>query len=211
DVNRGLVDAGRHNVAATFAPSGAEATPETALSAVVSEVADLGPALVSGGGPEWNKVGDCIHSYLAAPLESLDAAMKQQVAARLVTNWSVGAVVSPEQVVECGERWQRYLRDDLGATAVDSEVPFTWTNDAHQRAQGWIDQLVTVPGDNGDRQIIVDHKTYPGTDPTGHVAAKYLGQMEVYRRALTDITGTPPARILIHLPLLGSVVEVDLV
>ncbi|MDN6536183.1 MAG: ATP-dependent DNA helicase II, partial [Corynebacterium variabile] len=211
DVDRGLVDAGRDIVPATIAPSGAEATPETALGTVVREIADLGPALVSGGGPEWNKVGDCIHSYLAAPLESLDAAMKQQVAARLVTNWSVGAVVSPEQVVECGERWQRYLRDDLGATAVDSEVPFTWTNDAHQRAQGWIDQLVTVPGDNGDRQIIVDHKTYPGTDPTGHVAAKYLGQMEVYRRALTDITGTPPARILIHLPLLGSVVEVDLV
>ncbi|MGO2689716.1 MAG: UvrD-helicase domain-containing protein [Corynebacterium variabile] len=211
DIDRGLVDAGRDIVPATIAPSGAEATPETALGTVVREIADLGPALVSGGGPEWNKVGDCIHSYLAAPLESLDAAMKQQVAARLVTNWSVGAVVSPEQVVECGERWQRYLRDDLGATAVDSEVPFTWTNDAHQRAQGWIDQLVTVPGDNGDRQIIVDHKTYPGTDPTGHVAAKYLGQMEVYRRALTDITGTPPARILIHLPLLGSVVEVDLV
>jgi ATP-dependent exoDNAse (exonuclease V) beta subunit len=108
--------------------------------------------------------------------------------------------------VECGERWQRFLHEDLAATAVNSEVPFTWTNDDHQRAQGWIDQLVTT----ADGQIIVDHKTYPGADPTGHVAAKYLGQMAVYRQAITDITGTVPARILIHLPLLGSVVEVQL-
>jgi ATP-dependent exoDNAse (exonuclease V) beta subunit len=206
DVDREPVDPGREVIAATFAPSGAEAAPETALGAVVCEVADLGPALVSGGGPEWNKVGDCIHSYLAAPLDSFDAAMKQQVATRLVTNWGVGAVVSPDQVVECGERWQRFLHEDLAATAVNSEVPFTWTNDDHQRAQGWIDQLVTT----ADGQIIVDHKTYPGADPTGHVAAKYLGQMAVYRQAITDITGTVPARILIHLPLLGSVVEVQL-
>ncbi|WP_297006193.1 exodeoxyribonuclease V subunit beta [uncultured Corynebacterium sp.] len=213
DVDRGVADSGCEIVSATFAPSGAEASAELAAGALVREVADLGPALVSGGGPEWNKVGDCIHSYLAAPLDSLDDAVKQQVAARLVTNWGVGAVVTAEQVVECGERWQRFLHESLGATAVDSEVPFTWANADHQRAQGWIDQLVTVAGggDSGDdRQIIVDHKTYPGGDPVGHVRKNYLGQMDVYRQALTDITGTAPARILIHLPLLGSVVEVEL-
>ena len=114
-----------------------------------------------------------------------------------------------------------YVTGTLGATAVASEVPFTWTNEDDQRAQGWLDQLLTVPGNDGgggtgdtraaaDRRIIVDHKTYPGTDPVGHVIANYLGQMAVYRDALTAIDGVPPAAVLIHLPLLGTVLTVEL-
>lgn len=210
DRDRGPVPVDRTPVPATFAPSGAVADDALTDAAEVVTVADLGPALVERGGKEWNLVGDCVHSYLAAPLASLDDAVKTQVAERLIASWRVGDKVTAAQVVECGERWLRFLDGTLHVTAVDSEVPFTWTNEAHQRAEGWIDQLLTVPGDAGDGRIIVDHKTYPGADPVGHVRANYIGQMDVYRRALTEITGTAPARILIHLPLLGQVLEVVL-
>jgi hypothetical protein len=40
--------------------------------------------------------------------------------------------------------------------------------------------------------------------------ANYLGQMAVYRDALTAIDGVAPAAVLIHLPLLGTVLAVDL-
>jgi hypothetical protein len=205
-------------VPATFAPSGAEAGKELTAGARVSVLADLGAPLVTGGGAEWDKVGDCIHSYLAAPLSALTADQRLAVATRLVTRWGVGDRVTPEQVVACGDRWSDFVTGTLGATEVSSEVPFTWTNPAGQRAQGWLDQLLTVPGndsagDSGtaaDRRIIVDHKTYPGTDPVGHVVANYLGQMAVYRDALTAIDGVAPAAVLIHLPLLGTVLAVDL-
>ncbi len=208
-------------VPATFAPSGAVADEDLAAGARVSVRADLGAPLVTGGGEEWNKVGDCIHSYLAAPLGALSADQRITVATRLVTRWGVGDRVTPEQVVACGDRWSDYVTGTLGATAVASEVPFTWTNRNDQRAQGWLDQLLTVPGNDGgggtgdtraaaDRRIIVDHKTYPGTDPVGHVIANYLGQMAVYRDALTAIDGVAPAAVLIHLPLLGTVLAVDL-
>jgi ATP-dependent helicase/nuclease subunit A len=124
----------------------------------------------------------------------------------LVGAWGVGGTVTPEQVVECGNRWTRWVTDRYPGATVASEVPFTWTNDAGQRAEGWLDQLLST--DRG--RIIVDHKTYPGTDPVGHVKENYLGQMEVYRDALTAVDGVAPAAILIHLPLLGKVLEVTL-
>lgn len=191
---------------ATFAPSGAVATKELAAAAVVREFADLGPALVDRGGQGWDRVGDCVHSYLAAPLAALDSGMKLQVAERLITSWKVGGTVTAAQVVECGERWIRFLDETLHVTDVASEVPFTWTNADHQRAEGWLDQLLTTSAG----RIIVDHKTYPGADPVGHVRERYLGQMDVYRRALTEIIDEAPAQILIHLPLLGTVLEVVL-
>jgi ATP-dependent helicase/nuclease subunit A len=206
DVERGGVPAERDSIPATFAASSVTASEETTATATVTEVADLGEPLTSGGGEEWNKVGDCIHSYLAAPLEALDSAMKTSVATRLVSSWGVGDKVTAEQVVECGERWTRYVRHDLHATAVESEVPFTWTNPHAQRSEGWLDQVVAT--ERG--RIIVDHKTYPGKDPIGHVRKEYIGQMDTYRQALTDIDGQPPVAILIHLPVLGSVLEVSL-
>lgn len=192
---------------ATFAASGVEASGELAAAATVTPVADLGDALVDGGGPEWNRVGDCIHSYLAAPLDALDDDQKKTVASRLVASWKVGDRVTPETVIETGDRWTTWLRERFPGANAASEVPFTWTNDNHQRAEGWLDELLTLP--DGSR-VIIDHKTYPGKNPVDHVRENYIGQMATYQRALTDIDGREPAAILIHLPLLGHVLEVRL-
>lgn len=192
---------------ATFAPSGVEATDAVASGATVTEVADLGPALVTGGGKDWNKVGDCIHAYLAAPLNHLSEEQKLSTATRLVGSWRVGDRVDADRVVEAGERWTRWLASTYPGASSATEVPFAWSNPDHQRAQGWLDELLTL--DDG-RRVIVDHKTYPGGDPVGHVVSTYLGQMHTYHHALTDIDGQPPAAILIHLPLLGTVLDVSL-
>ena len=190
---------------ATFAPSGVEADDRLLATASVEEVADLGDALVNGGGEEWNKVGDCVHAYLAAPLEHLTDDQRRAAASRLVDTWRVGDRITPGQVVTAGERWTTWVGGAYPGAVAATEVPFAWTNPRHQRAQGWLDQVLTLPD---GRRIIVDHKTYPGKDPVGHVRTTYLGQMDIYRQALTDIDGRPPAAVLIHLPLLGTILEV---
>lgn len=207
DRDRGPLVTGRPHVPATFAASGQVASELLRESSRITEIADLGPALINGGGHDWDRVGDCVHAYLAAPHAQLDAQARLAVALRLVDAWGVTRMLSPEQVVECGERWSGWLEDALPGSRVDTEVPFTWVNDAHQRTQGWLDQVVTTA--SGDL-VLVDHKTYPGTDPIGHVRTNYLGQVDTYRRALHQITGSDPVQILIHLPLLGSVLEVEL-
>ncbi|WP_312979795.1 UvrD-helicase domain-containing protein [Corynebacterium sp.] len=205
DTRRALTAEPQENLPATFAPSGVQAEEHLLASASVSEIADLGDALVSGGGEEWNKVGDCIHAYLAAPLEHLTESQKHAAASRLVDTWRVGDHVTAEQVITAGERWTTWLKDAYPGAVSSTEVPFAWSNPAHQRAQGWLDQLLTL---QDGTLIIVDHKTYPGKDPVGHVRTAYIGQMDTYRQALTDIDGRPPAVILIHLPLLGTILEV---
>ncbi|MGO1286661.1 MAG: hypothetical protein ACTHUU_16235, partial [Brachybacterium sp.] len=57
--------------------------------------------------------------------------------------------------------------------------------------------------------VLVDHKSYPGDDPVGHVRRHYLGQMATYSRALAA-AGRAPDRILMHLPLRGEVIEIEL-
>ncbi|MCJ7858367.1 UvrD-helicase domain-containing protein [Corynebacterium kalidii] len=207
DSRRALAPVPAPYLPATFAPSGVEADDDILATASVAEIADLGEPLVSGGGEEWNKVGDCIHAYLAAPLGQLSDARRQAAASRLVAGWGVGDRVTADQVVTAGQRWTDWVGRTFPGAVTASEVPFAWTNPDHQRAQGWLDQLLTLPD---GRRVVVDHKTYPGLDPVGHVRATYLGQMDVYRRALTDIDGRPPAAVLVHLPLLGSVLEVSL-
>ena len=70
--------------------------------------------------------------------------------------------------------------------------------------EGWIDLLLEGP----EGYVLVDHKTYPGSDPEGHIREKYLGQMAAYRAAVLATTGQPVLRTLIHFPALGSVYEV---
>ncbi|WP_230297832.1 UvrD-helicase domain-containing protein [Actinomyces provencensis] len=196
-------------IPATFTASGVEVTPAQAAAADIRVVAHLGDPLVRGGGPEWDHVGDCVHAYLAAPLRELDAAAQLVVARRLVRSCGVGAYVQPADIVDCGARWTQWREQAFPGADASTEVPFTWTNPAHQRTQGWLDQLVST---KDGRMVVVDHKTYPGSDPLGHVRRHYVGQMATYREAVSRICSVPrtDVEVLIHLPLLGLVVAVDL-
>lgn len=71
-----------------------------------------------------------------------------------------------------------------------------------------MDALLTLPD---GRTIVVDHKTFPNEEPSAiiqHIRESHLGQMATYARALEETTGVRPSRLLIHLPLSGTVAEV---
>ncbi|GAA1645182.1 hypothetical protein GCM10009700_34630 [Brevibacterium sanguinis] len=86
------------------------------------------------------------------------------------------------------------------------EQPIAWRNDVDQVMEGWIDTRLMLPS---GEHILVDHKSYPGTDPVGYIREHYRGQLGVYGQALKAITGSQPVQTLVHLPLLGAVVEVS--
>src|SRR5699024_10098521 len=95
--------AGRQHAAATdqIVPATFKAShrlPDDTLlaEARVEKIADLGPALVPRGGMDWDRVGDCVHAYLAVPYRSLDETGKQRIAARLIERWGVDNVLTPE-------------------------------------------------------------------------------------------------------------------
>lgn len=166
----------------------------------------IGAALVEGGGRDWDRVGEAVHAYLALPLPALDAPRREQAARRLVERWAVARAVGPEALLAAGEAWQAFLAAELPGAEVLTEQPITWWNEEDQVMEGWIDALLRLP-DGG--HVLVDHKTYPGGDPVGHVRAHYLGQLDAYAQALTA-AGRPVERVLVHLPLRGEVLEVTL-
>lgn len=115
--------------------------------------------------------------------------------------------LTAESLIELGRRWTDWTASTYPDAEVVTESPIAWRNDDGQMMEGWIDARLVLP--NGGH-ILVDHKSYPGTDPIGHLRENYLGQLEVYARALQATVGRAPEQVLIHLPLLGAVAKVRL-
>ena len=170
----------------------------------VSEPRSIGPVLVRGGGPQWERVGEAVHAYLGLPLEHLSPEQRLAAAERLLQRWVVTRTVDAQVLLDAGEAWARFVDSEFPGAAQLTEQPITWWNEDSQVMEGWIDTLLRLPS---GEIVLVDHKAYPGDDPVGHVRRHYLGQMSTYAQALAA-AGRAPDRILMHLPLRGEIVEV---
>lgn len=103
-----------------------------------------------------------------------------------------------------GIRLEVFLDSELPAWVRHREAAIGWRPDIRVM-EGWIDHLLEGP----EGYVLVDPKTYPGSDPERHIRAKYLGQMAAYRNAVLAATGKPVLQPLIHFPALGSAYEVS--
>jgi ATP-dependent helicase/nuclease subunit A len=175
------------------------------IDAEVSVVANLGEPLVDKGGKDWDLVGDAVHAYLGLPLSSLTEEMAEDAADRILHRWNAGTVLSTELLVEIGRRWTQWIDVTFPGAEVLTEQPIAWRNEVGQVMEGWIDTLLEL---SNDQHALVDHKTYPGTDPIGHIRENYLGQLAIYAEALEAPARSRPSQVLVHLPLLGAVVGV---
>jgi ATP-dependent helicase/nuclease subunit A len=172
--------------------------------AVVREKVRLGERLIEHGAAGWDAVGSAIHTYLGTAYETLSPDGQLGLAKQIIDRWNVGDHVTADVLVTAGERLAAFLGAGYPGAALLREVPIGWRNADNQVMEGWIDLLVDTPAG----YVLVDHKSYPGTDPAGHIREKYLGQMEAYRKAVLAATGKPVVETLIHLPALGTVFAV---
>src|SRR5699024_10768640 len=189
---------------ARFTASG---VPSDGVKADVALIADLGEPLVAKGGRDWDRIGDAVHAYLGLPLSRLSHESAAEAAERILFRWDAGRALTSGTLIELGRRWTGWIASTYPDAEVVTESPIAWRNVDGQVMEGWVDARVVLP--NGGH-ILVDHKSYPGTDPIGHIRENYFGQLEVYAQALQDTVGRVPEQILIHLPLLGAIAEVRL-
>ncbi|MFF2031111.1 UvrD-helicase domain-containing protein [Arthrobacter sp. NPDC058192] len=171
--------------------------------ASISAVAELGLRLAEHGADDWGAVGSAVHAYLGTQFSALDQTERKNLAERIVTRWQVEARIDASLLLTAGERFEAYLDAEFPGWARHREAAIGWRPD-NQVMEGWIDLLL----EGTDGFVLVDHKTYPGNDPEGHVREKYLGQMAAYRDAVLAATGKPVLKTLIHFPALGRVYEV---
>src|SRR5699024_7059974 len=198
-----LPPAAAPRASARFQASGVDSREELGT---VGEPVQIGPRLVPEGDRGWERVGEAVHGYLALPLRLLDPEQRERAAKSLVQRWSVERMLGAEALLAAGRAWQDHLETAFPGAEELTEQPITWWNEEDQVMEGWVDTLLRLPS---GEIVLVDHKSYPGEDPVGHVRRNYLGQMATYSRALAA-AGRAPARILMHLPLRGEVVEIEL-
>lgn len=172
--------------------------------ATVLLAAELGPRLAEHGADEWGAVGSAVHAYLGTAYGALDTVQQRDLAERIIGRWKIGHLVAPELLVTSGARFEEYLNTAFPAWIRHREAAIGWRPE-NRVMEGWIDLLLEGP----DGYVLVDHKTYPGSDPEGHVREKYLGQMAAYRSAVLAATGKAVLRTLIHFPALGRVYEIS--
>ncbi|WP_426939271.1 UvrD-helicase domain-containing protein [Pseudarthrobacter sp. S3] len=175
------------------------------FAADVTEAAALGPQLIPHGAANWDQVGSAIHGYFALPLAEMDASVRLRAAQRLLDRWGAASAVEPSVVVEAGERMLAFFAQHYPGATVTTEQSVAWRNADNQLMEGWIDLLLETPAG----YVLVDHKSYPGKDPVGHIKDKYIGQMRGYAEAIESITGRPVVETLIHMPALGKMYRIS--
>jgi ATP-dependent helicase/nuclease subunit A len=171
----------------------------------VTEAASLGPQLIAHGAAHWDHVGSAIHGYFALPLADMGEDVRLAAAQRLLGRWGAASAVEPDVVVEAGERMLAFFGRHYPGATLTTEQSVAWRNADNQLMQGWIDLLLETPAG----YVLVDHKSYPGKDPIGHIKDKYVGQMRGYAEAIQDITGRPVVETLIHMPALGKMYRIS--
>ncbi|QOD04354.1 exodeoxyribonuclease V subunit beta [Pseudarthrobacter sp. BIM B-2242] len=200
---------------AESSPSGAAALParfaassldSSGHDAAVTAVVELGSRLAEHGSDDWGAVGSAVHAYLGTQFSALSPADRQDLAERIVERWHVEGTVDPLLLITSGDRFEAYLDSEFPGWVRHREAAIGWRPE-NQVMEGWIDLLLEGP----EGFVLVDHKTYPGNNPGGHIREKYLGQMAAYRSAVLAATGKPVVRTLIHFPALGSIYEISAV
>lgn len=127
------------------------------------------------------------------------------------------------------EDFERFLETDLGkrmaaaslAGTLHREQPFvldvcakdidsSWPADENILVQGTIDAYFSEDDGGGRKLVIVDYKTdriRQGDDGSGLVE-KYATQLQLYKKALVQITGTPVKELWIYSVTLGKAIPV---
>lgn len=109
-----------------------------------------------------------------------------------------------ETLMEAGDRLWRVLMRRWPGMNWRTEVPVQGRLGL-QRVAGRIDLLLDTP----DRAMVLDHKSFPG--PHEHWTDRALDhapQLALYRHLVEAATGHPVVSILIHMPVVGMLLEI---
>lgn len=110
-----------------------------------------------------------------------------------------------DSLIEMSSRLHRWIGSNWPGAVRSSEVPLTMQDENGSIINGTADMVL----DLGDRIVLIDHKTFPGSRTQAvEEAIGHAGQLGAYRRMLEASTGKPVIACYIHCPVPGIVVPV---
>jgi ATP-dependent exoDNAse (exonuclease V) beta subunit len=181
----------------------------SAAAAVVCQVGaplEIGPRLAIRGAPSMELVGQTMHAFFAADRPDAEERVRLDMAQGLLRRYGLEAHLDAADVTAAGARLWSWLQDVLGATHCHREWPVAERLASGSVVGGTADLVACTAGGFA----LIDHKTFPGTLAAAlERLPRYSGQLAAYVRAITAATGTPVTSAWIHLPVLGTVVELQ--
>lgn len=167
-------------------------------------ITKIGERLPLSEKAEMSLLGECIHSFLACdrPNENLDIRVAQAEQIRKL--WRVKAI-SNEDLILISNRLHQFLSSEFGEFELHRECP-VFAKIGGQRVRGSIDMLV----ETAECFHIIDHKSFPGSEATCiEKAYSFKSQLKSYADAM-NLAGANKKvdRLLIHMPILGSIVQI---
>jgi ATP-dependent helicase/nuclease subunit A len=168
----------------------------------------IGPRLFFAlGEGAMNEVGNAIHAFFAAdPMES-PAADRRAVADRILEAAGFSAVARADELVAAHDGLRAFLNRLYPGARWRREVPIAGkiaSAAGARQVTGSVDLLLeTTAG-----WVIVDHKTYPGTDWETR-ARLYSPQLAAYRRVLDAAGPKQVLTQLVHFPIGGRIAELS--
>ena len=151
-----------------------------------------------------DQVGLAVHAFLAADREASGNDQRLAAARRLLSRYGLTENLAAEAVAAAGASLWRWLAE-LGATRLHCEWPLAERLPSGTVVQGAADLVASTP----TGLLLVDHKTFPGTlDAALDRLPRYAGQLAAYASAIAAGTGNPVESAWIHLPVLGSIVQI---
>ncbi|MDQ7057309.1 MAG: UvrD-helicase domain-containing protein [Ghiorsea sp.] len=189
---------------ATVAPSSMDWDDASKQAVPTSVLAQLGDAIERLGNHDAADFGNAMHGFLGADIH-IDEAARINQAKGLLQAWGVEGAVAPEDMLKTSDRLKQFIQDNYAKGKVLAEWPIEMVLDNHQRLSGWVDMLIELD----DGYVVIDHKSYSGGNVEEY-AKQYAPQLAVYRDAVVQATGKPVLQTLIHLPMTGQMVDVQL-
>jgi ATP-dependent helicase/nuclease subunit A len=179
-------------------------TPSASIGGSVPKwrVIPIGDRLPLHGKPDMAALGEALHGFVAADRPKADPSWRKALAERLLSTWGVSTLRAEDAIVAADRLWN-YLEAEHPGGTWRREWPVIQVSGG-QVLSGRLDLVVEEPGSLS----IYDHKSFPG----GHECwpdevASHAPQIQAYATALQAATGLPIARIGLHLPIAGVVLD----
>ena len=189
---------------ARMSPSGMALKDGELKNIDVKVVADFGQRFKIMGKPDMALLGDAIHGFFALDISGLPADRQTEIASGFLQRWGVEQATSPADLLSARDKLKSFIETKYAEAKVLCEWPISLRNADNQLVQGWIDMILELP----EGYVVIDHKSYSGKDPQEYLK-KYAPQLFLYKEAIEKATGKKVIATLLHLPMLGLILEVS--
>jgi len=175
------------------------------VSFTIGDPEKIGERITLSQDVDMASLGQAIHHFIAADRIDRVAQRRSSMAKRILVGWGVDHALNADRLMEISYAFHSWVKKTWPGAMIYKEWPVRMRM-GNQVSHGWIDALVDI----GDSYVIVDHKSFPGSDEKSmERVEEHVGQLHLYREAVEKASGKRVTGLAIYFAMQGSIVRVD--